>query len=35
MMKYVEFHLEGMRQEGISVPQPSSFAGVVEINSAV
>jgi predicted RNase H-like HicB family nuclease len=29
----VEFHLEGMREEGISVPQPSSFAGVVEINS--
>ena len=30
----VEFHLEGMREEGISVPPPSSFAGVVEINSA-
>jgi predicted RNase H-like HicB family nuclease len=30
----VEFHLEGMREEGISVPPPSSFGGVVEINSA-
>jgi len=30
----VEFHLEGMREEGISIPAPSSFAGVVEINSA-
>jgi predicted RNase H-like HicB family nuclease len=30
----VEFHLEGMRAEGISIPLPSSFAGVVEINSA-
>jgi predicted RNase H-like HicB family nuclease len=30
----VEFHLEGMREEGISIPPPSSFAGVVEINSA-
>jgi predicted RNase H-like HicB family nuclease len=30
----VEFHLDGMREEGITVPAPSSFAGVVEINSA-
>jgi predicted RNase H-like HicB family nuclease len=30
----VEFHLEGMREEGISIPPPSSFAGVLEINSA-
>jgi predicted RNase H-like HicB family nuclease len=30
----VEFHLEGMREEGISISPPSSFAGVVEINSA-
>jgi predicted RNase H-like HicB family nuclease len=29
----VEFHLEGMREEGIPIPPPSSFAGVVEINS--
>jgi predicted RNase H-like HicB family nuclease len=30
----VEFHLEGMRVEGVTIPPPSSFAGVVEINSA-
>jgi len=30
----VAFHLEGLREEGISIPPPSSFAGVVEINSA-
>ena len=30
----VEFHLEGMRDEGIEIPAPSSFAGVVEIHSA-
>ena len=30
----VQFHLEGMREEGISIPPPASFAGVVEINSA-
>lgn len=31
----VELHLEGMREDGISIPPPSSFAGVVEISSAV
>lgn len=30
----IEFHLEGLREEGISVLPPASFAGVVEINSA-
>ena len=30
----IEFHLEGMREEGIPIPAPSSFAGVVEVNSA-
>jgi len=30
----IAFHVEGMRQEGLTVPQPSSFAGVVEIHSA-
>ena len=29
----IEFHLEGMRQEGMSIPLPSSFAGVVENRS--
>lgn len=27
----IEFHLEGMREEGIFIPPPSSFAGVVEV----
>jgi predicted RNase H-like HicB family nuclease len=30
----IEFHLEGMRQEGQTIPAPSSFAGVVEIDPA-
>ena len=30
----IEFHLEGMREEGIPIPAPSSFAGEVEITPA-
>ena len=30
----IEFHLEGMREEGIPIPAPSSFAGVIELNPA-
>ena len=30
----IEFHLEGMKQEGLAIPPPSSFAGVVEIHPA-
>ncbi len=30
----IELHLEGMREEGLPIPVPSSFAGEVEINSA-
>ena len=30
----IEFHLQGLRQEGLSIPQPSSFAGVVEVEAA-
>jgi predicted RNase H-like HicB family nuclease len=30
----IQFHLEGMREEGIPIPIPSSFAGVVEVNPA-
>jgi len=30
----IEFHLEGLRSEGIEVPRPSSFAGEVEIHPA-
>jgi predicted RNase H-like HicB family nuclease len=30
----IEFHLEGMREEGLSIPLPSSFAGAVEVDHA-
>jgi predicted RNase H-like HicB family nuclease len=30
----IAFHLEGMREEGIAIPLPSSFPGVVEVDSA-
>jgi len=31
----IEFHLEGMREEGMAIPSPSSFAGVVEERRAL
>ena len=30
----IELHLEGMRAEGVPIPTPSSFAGIVEIDPA-
>lgn len=30
----IEFHLEGMRDEGIPIPAPSSFAGIIEVDPA-
>jgi predicted RNase H-like HicB family nuclease len=30
----IEFHLSGMREEGMAIPAPSSFAGVVEVDPA-
>ena len=30
----IEFHLDGLRNQGLSIPTPSSFAGVVEIDPA-
>ncbi|MGH9718742.1 MAG: type II toxin-antitoxin system HicB family antitoxin [Bryobacteraceae bacterium] len=30
----IEFHIEGMRAEGLPIPQPSSFAGEVEVSPA-
>ena len=30
----IEFHIEGLRAEGISIPVPSSFAGVIEVGSS-
>jgi predicted RNase H-like HicB family nuclease len=30
----IAFHLDGMREEGLAIPAPSSFAGVVNVDSA-
>jgi predicted RNase H-like HicB family nuclease len=30
----IELHLEGLREEGMSIPSPSSFAGVIETDPA-
>jgi predicted RNase H-like HicB family nuclease len=30
----IEFRLEGLREEGLPIPAPSSFAGVVQIHPA-
>ena len=30
----IEFHLDGMREEGLAIPLPSSYAGVIEVDSA-
>lgn len=30
----IEFHLSGMHEEGMAIPAPSSFAGVVEVDPA-
>jgi predicted RNase H-like HicB family nuclease len=30
----IEFHLEGLREEGLPIPAASSFAGVIEVHPA-
>ena len=30
----VAFHLEGLQAEGLAIPVPSSYAGVVEVSPA-
>jgi predicted RNase H-like HicB family nuclease len=30
----IVFHLEGLQEEGLAVPKPASFAGLIEVNSA-
>ena len=30
----IAFHLEGLREGGLPIPAPASFAGAVEVNSA-
>ena len=32
--KAVELHVEGLREEGIPIPTPSSFSGEVEVTPA-
>jgi predicted RNase H-like HicB family nuclease len=31
----IELHLEGMREEGLPIPPPASFAGEVEVHPAL
>jgi predicted RNase H-like HicB family nuclease len=31
----VEFHIEGLREEDLPVPAPSSYAGEIEVTRAV
>ena len=30
----ISFHLDGLREEGLAVPSPSSFAGLVQVEPA-
>jgi predicted RNase H-like HicB family nuclease len=32
MQEAIEFHLDGLRQEGFPVPEPSSASAYVEVN---
>ena len=34
ILEAIEFHLEGLREEGLPIPPPSSFAGEVKVDSA-
>ena len=34
MQEAIEFHLEGMREEGLPIPKPSSFGGGIEVDPA-
>ncbi len=31
MREAIEFHIDGLRQEGISIPPPSSYSSYVEV----
>ncbi len=33
MRKAIEFHLEGMRSEGIEVPTPQTYSAYVEVSA--
>ncbi len=34
MREAIEFHLEGMREDGDPIPEPTSFAGTVVVEAA-
>jgi len=34
IVEAVEFHLEGLREEGLPIPSPASYAGIVEVSPA-
>ena len=34
ILEAIELHLEGMREEGLPIPEPSSFAGAIEVKPA-
>jgi predicted RNase H-like HicB family nuclease len=34
ILEAIELHFEGMREEGMPIPEPASFAGAIEINPA-
>ncbi len=33
MREAIEFHLEGMREEGLPIPEPSSIVDYVEVSA--
>lgn len=34
MQEAIGFHLQAMREEGLAIPAPSSFAGLIDIDPA-
>jgi len=34
IVEAIEFHLDGLRQEGLPIPLPTSFAGAIDIDPA-
>ena len=34
MIEAIEFHLDGMREEGLPIPEPTTMCNYVEVNAA-
>ena len=34
IVEAIEFHLDGLREEGLPIPVPTSFAGAIDIDPA-